>query len=286
MIDLLVLAIAPAIFIFLYIYAKDRYEPENLHLVFWIFLLGALSIIPAALIEMPFPDGVFTSAVVAPVVEEGLKFLVVFLFVYRNVEFDEPVDGIIYAMAAALGFATIENILYVLEGGIAVGILRAIVSVPGHVIFSCIWGAALGIAKFRPEQSRTGIILAGLFGAMLLHGIFNFSVEILEIYGFLLILFVIIPLGWWMTSRNIRCAHDDPASWCSAMQRGEAAVAGAPGMAGPGVTSLPPLNGAGMTGAGNAPENPAPADRFCTQCGAELPEGIRFCNNCGRQNTK
>ena len=68
MLDLLILAIAPAIFLFLYIYAKDRYEPEPLHLVLWIFFLGALSTIPAALIESPFPDGVFTSAVVAPVV--------------------------------------------------------------------------------------------------------------------------------------------------------------------------------------------------------------------------
>ena len=192
-------------------------------------------------------------------------------------------DGIVYAMAAALGFATIENILYVLEGGLAVGILRAIVSVPGHVIFYCIFGAALGIAKFRPESQRTGIILAGLFGAMLLHGIFNFSVEILAVYGFRLILLVIIPLGWWMTNRNIRCAHDDPASWCSAIQRGETDGAGAPCMAGPVVTILPPLNGAGMAVAGTVPENPGHAVRFCTQCGTPVPEGRHFCENCGKE---
>ena len=72
-------------------------------------------------------------------------------------------DGIVYATAAGLGFATIENILYVLDGGIAVGIIRAIASVPGHVVFACIWGFALGTAKFRPENERTGIILTGLF---------------------------------------------------------------------------------------------------------------------------
>lgn len=277
MLDLLILAIAPAVFIFLYIYAKDRYKPEPHHLVLWIFFLGVLSTIPAALIESPFPDGVFTSAVVAPVVEEGLKFLVVFLFVYRHAEFDEPMDGIVYAMAAALGFATVENIFYVLEGGLAVGILRAIVSVPGHVIFSCIWGAALGIAKFRPEQGRAAIILAGLAGAMLLHGIFNFSIEILTVYGFLLILLVIIPVGWWMTSRNIRCAHDDPSSWCSAIERGR--------MAGPAVTgdtgTLP--ESTGRTPVPGTPAATVIPVRFCTQCGAPVKEGLHFGENCGKE---
>ena len=64
-------------------------------------------------------------------------------------------DGIVYATAASLGFATIENILYVLDGGLAVGIVRAIASVPGHVVFACIWGFALGTAKFRPANERT-----------------------------------------------------------------------------------------------------------------------------------
>jgi protease PrsW len=279
MIDLLILAIAPAVFLFLYIFAKDRYEPEPLHLVLGIFCLGALATIPAALIEMPFPDGVFTSAVVAPVVEEGLKFLVVFLFIYRQGEFDEPLDGIIYAMAASLGFATIENIFYVLDGGVAVGILRALVSVPGHVIFSCIWGAALGIAKFRPASSRAGIILGGLAGAMLLHGIFNFSIEVLDVYGFLLILLVLIPLGWWLTSRNIRSAQEDPASWCSAMGQGQAARPG-PGL--PGISCQTPLDPARVPGRVAYPENPAHADRFCTQCGAPVRETMRFCENCGK----
>ncbi len=181
MLELLVLALAPAMFILLYIYRKDRYEPEPLHLVLWVFFLGALSVIPAALVELPFPEGVISSAVVAPVIEETVKFLVVFLAVYRHPEFDEPVDGIVYAAAAGLGFASIENILYVMEGGVAVGIIRAVASVPGHVVFSCIWGYALGRAKFRPGSERAGIILSGLFFAMLLHGIFNFSLEVFEL---------------------------------------------------------------------------------------------------------
>ena len=269
MLDLLFLAIAPSVFIFMYIYAKDRYEPEPLHLVLWIFLLGCLSTIPAGLIEILFADGLFTSAVVAPVVEEICKFLVVYLFIWKSAEFDEPMDGIVYATAASLGFATIENIFYVIDGGMAVGILRAFLSVPGHVIFSCLWGAALGIAKFRPAKEQAPIILAGLLGAMLLHGIFNFSIEALDIWGVLLIL-VLVPAGAWWTCRSIRCAHAHPASYCSAQQRIVEAGTILPGIPGTGGAAMPP---------GQLPAE----QRFCTGCGAPLRPGASFCENCGRK---
>jgi protease PrsW len=267
MLELLVLAVAPTLFLLLYVYQKDQYEPEPLHLVAWVFFLGALTVVPAGLIELIFPEGVFSSAVVAPVVEEGLKFLVVFLAIYRHPEFDEPMDGIVYAAAASLGFATVENILYVIDGGVAVGILRAIVSVPGHVVFACIWGFALGTAKFRPEKERAGIILAGLSGGMLLHGIFNFSLEVFEAGGLILLLLVIIPLGWWMTCRNIGCAHADPASACSAQQREAALRAAIPAQ--PDTTSV-------GSGTGSSPG-------FCTDCGAPVNEGMSFCENCGKK---
>ncbi|HSA37692.1 MAG TPA: PrsW family glutamic-type intramembrane protease [Methanoregula sp.] len=273
MLELLVLAIAPALFILLYMYRRDSYEPEPLHLVAWIFFLGALSVIPAGLLELLFPEGVFSSAFVAPVIEETLKFLVVFLAIYRHPEFDEPVDGMVYATAAGLGFATIENILYVLEGGLAVGIIRAVASVPGHVVFSCIWGFSLGTAKFRPGNERTGIILAGLFGAMLMHGIFNFSLQVLTVAGLLLILLVIIPLGWWMTSRNIRCAHADPSSACSAQGRAEASGSAVI------IRKMDP----DIAVSAKSAEMVAPGQRFCTDCGATLHEGMRFCENCGKK---
>ena len=279
MLGLLLLAIAPSLFVFLYIYRKDRYEPEPLHLLAWVFFLGALSCIPAALVELLFPEGVIMSAVVAPVVEETMKFLIVFLVVYRHPEFDEPMDGIVYATAAGLGFATLENILYVLEGGIAVGIIRAVASVPGHVIFACIWGFALGTAKFRPENERARLILTGLLGAMLMHGIFNFSLEVFEVLGLLFILVVMIPFGWWMTCRNIRCAHANPASACSERQREAAAaatVAAAPATAGEGPGSLAIPAGSAGTGA------PVTVQRFCTDCGAPVRPGMRFCEHCGK----
>lgn len=273
MLGLLLLAVAPSLFIFLYLYRKDRYEPEPLRLVIWIFFLGTVAVIPAAFIELLFPSGIFVSAVVAPVVEEAIKFLVVFLTIYRNPEFDEPVDGIVYAMAAGLGFATLENILYVLEGGLMVGIVRAIASVPGHVVFSCIWGFALGTAKFRPEEDRTGIILVGLAGAILMHGIFNFSLEAFDLLGLLLILVLIVPFGWWMTCRNIRCSHADPSSASSVQEHLQSG--GAAGVV------QGTMQNCGMKHAYSSTRESG--QKFCTNCGFPVKTGIRFCENCGQE---
>jgi RsiW-degrading membrane proteinase PrsW (M82 family) len=285
MLELLLLAIAPSLFVFLYIYRKDCYEPEPLHLLAWIFFLGALSVIAAGLIELPFPEGVISSALIAPVVEESLKFLVVFLAIYHHPEFDEPMDGIVYATAAGLGFATVENILYVIDGGIAVGVIRAIASVPGHVVFACIWGFALGTAKFRPENERAKIILTGLFGAMLMHGIFNFSLEVFEALGLILILVVIIPFGWWMTCRNIRCAHADPASACSALNRSASLLSGTTPAVVPPLPQADPAStpGPGLSGLAPAEIYPGIPHHFCTHCGAPKEDGMKFCENCGKE---
>jgi RsiW-degrading membrane proteinase PrsW (M82 family) len=282
MLELLLIAIVPSALLLWYIWKKDSYEPEPLHLIAWVFFLGTLVAIPAGILEMPFGDGLIAMAVIAPVVEEGLKFLVVYLAVYRHPEFDEPMDGIVYATAASLGFATIENIGYVLEFGFEVGIGRAITSVPGHLIFACIWGFALGRAKFRPASERTGIIIAGLLGGMLLHGIYNFTAGFV---GFGVVLLVILPLGWWMTCRNIQSAHADPASACSAINH----LQSPPGLAMPGDPLPHPQaypaspDAPCPAGAASAKSTSEGTPRFCAHCGAPNKSVSRFCENCGKQ---
>jgi RsiW-degrading membrane proteinase PrsW (M82 family) len=286
MLGLLVLAVAPAVFILWYVYRKDYYEPEPLRLVVQVFLLGGLSVIPAAVIEYPFPSGIITSSVVAPFVEEMIKFCVVFFFVYRLPEFDEPVDGMVYAAAAGLGFAAVENVFYVLEGGIAVGVLRAIASVPGHMIFSCIWGYALGIAKFRPASARGPVIIAGLAGSIVLHGIFNFSLEVYEVAGLVFILVLIIPLGLWYTRRNILMAHADPASAFSLLQRSSASRTGILSDGNSGIMPGTDLSGQlSATASTNTGRDPARITNvhYCTSCGMHAVDRERFCRNCGKE---
>lgn len=218
---ILALALAPGVFWAWYFYRRDKFEPEPAALIVKIFLLGVLVTFPVAFVEGFF--GLFIAlplimgAVVAPIVEEYGKFWVVRRFAYHNPEFDEPMDGIVYAAAAALGLATLENILYVFTAyltspSLALGtiVVRAIFSVPGHALFSGVWGYALGRAKFAPAEERSGIVLRGLLLGMVLHGIFNFLLFSAEIVAYAMAVFilVLIPGLWILANRNIRRALD------------------------------------------------------------------------------
>lgn len=169
---LLTLAVAPGAFLLWYFWHRDRLEPEPRGLVMRVFFLGMASGLPLALIEAPVPKP-WDMILAAPLVEELGKFLVVYLFVYRLREFDEPMDGIVYGVAAALGFATLENILYVMDAGVGTGLLRAVLSVPGHALWGSLWGYALGRAKFTTGPDGTRWVVGALLLAMLSHGLFN-----------------------------------------------------------------------------------------------------------------
>jgi protease PrsW len=177
-------AILPAFLWMIYFYRNDRYAPEPKKLVARTFLVGA--IVGAAMVfslkELPFQLSFLALAVfVAPVTEETAKFLCVRWTVYERKEFDEPVDGMVYATAAALGFASIENVIYVLgswskgpEAGVMVLAGRSVLSVPAHALFSSLWGLALGWHKKRKSRKSSMLVVAGLFAGMVLHGLFNY----------------------------------------------------------------------------------------------------------------
>jgi RsiW-degrading membrane proteinase PrsW (M82 family) len=146
---------------------------------------------------------------VAPILEEYAKFSVVKRTVYRSREFDEPVDGIVYAAAAGLGFATLENIIYIFSSyetsmvfALQTGVIRALLSVPGHALFSGMWGYALGQAKFMPPSRRGRVIAMGLLLAIIMHAAFNLL--LLDDIGVAVLVLVITPLLWWLIHRRIR----------------------------------------------------------------------------------
>lgn len=216
---ILALALGPGIFWAWYFYRRDRYEPEPAALIIKIFLLGVLVTFPVAFVEGFF--GLFIAsplimgAVVAPIVEEYGKFAVVRRFAYRDTEFDEPMDGIVYAAAAALGLASLENVLYVFAAYVtspelALGTIavRAIFSVPGHALFSSVWGYALGRAKFSAPERRSRIVLEGLVLGMVLHGAFNFLLMTAEVFAYTMVVFILIliPGLWILANRNIAAA--------------------------------------------------------------------------------
>jgi RsiW-degrading membrane proteinase PrsW (M82 family) len=182
---LLALAIAPGIAICIFIYLKDKYNKEPLGLLLMSFILGMLSIIPALIAEVVFGiktenlPGASLSAValfaygVVALSEEGSKFLVLRFYCYPKKAFDDPFDGIMYAVMVGMGFATLENIAYVLQNGVGTGITRMFLSVPAHATFAVLMGYHVGLAKFNPARRGWYFLLAKIW-PVIFHGTFDF----------------------------------------------------------------------------------------------------------------
>lgn len=202
----LLIALAPGLFLFWYFNHRDKYEPEPKRKIVKIFFLGALMVIPAAIIEMLLMTVVNRSTagllnifvlsflVIAPI-EELLKYLAVRKWIYKSLEFDEIMDGIVYTVSASLGFATVENVMYVLRLGIETGIVRAFLAVPGHALFGALMGYYIGKAKFNKEK-ETQLILRGIIYAILCHGIYDFLVLAPSALSSLVILLLVVLLLW------------------------------------------------------------------------------------------
>lgn len=169
------LASAPAIFWLWLFYRRDRWEPEPKAKVLKLFALGMGVAAPVFVLERWLPGPatpIFDNLIRVALVEELFKFLPVWLLVYYDREFDEPMDGIIYMVACALGFATVENALYALQGGGRLLLLRAFTSTLAHVGFSGLLGYKLGVAKFR-ERGGVWLVLRAFFAVVVLHGVYD-----------------------------------------------------------------------------------------------------------------
>ncbi len=213
-----ILAFAPGLF-WLWFFIRGRaYRPKPRRLLAGAFFLGMASTIPAAALEFVFlydsdieagGDLAATAAamlfVVGPV-EELSKFLAVRLGPYRSLYFDEPRDGLVYAVAASLGFASLENFFYILAYGPEVMIGRAPISTLAHVIFGSFWGLALGVQAQTGRRGRRLWLAGGLLAAAAAHGVFNTLVFTLSPAGILLAL-LLIGLGLIWTLSRFRWAQ-------------------------------------------------------------------------------
>lgn len=186
--ELLALAIAPGLAICIYIFWKDKFDPEPKKLLIWAFILGILSIIPAVILELlvtrtgiVYSDSILKTGIYAfagvALIEEAVKFFVVFRFIYPKKDFDEPFDGITYCVMASMGFATLENIAYSVDYGAGTAILRMFTAVPAHAAFGVVMGYYMGLAKFNTQKSNTYLAYA-LFIPSILHAAYDFPLMI------------------------------------------------------------------------------------------------------------
>jgi RsiW-degrading membrane proteinase PrsW (M82 family) len=180
------LAIAPGLAIVLFIIYKDRYNKEPKLNLIVSFILGCACIYPAIWLEQTFSyvlDGtlmgvaVFSYFVVA-LSEEGCKMVALRFYSYRQKSFDEPLDGIVYSVMVSMGFATIENVMYVMKyaelgSGLQIGLQRMFLAVPAHATFAVVMGYFVGKAKFSPVNAKMFMFM-GLAGAVFFHGTYDF----------------------------------------------------------------------------------------------------------------
>ncbi|MDA3893081.1 MAG: PrsW family glutamic-type intramembrane protease [Salinivirgaceae bacterium] len=185
MINLLLISVAPVFVILAYIYYRDKYEKEPLSLLLEGLLAGGVIVLPIVYFEQlidpigydfgQIPSAVWTAFMVAALVEEAFKFFAVYILIWRNPNFNERFDGIVYAVFVSLGFALVENVMYVFGNpdGLRVGLSRAITAVPAHAIFGIMMGYWLGFAKFIPSK-RVVYMISAFAYPFLFHGIYDF----------------------------------------------------------------------------------------------------------------
>ena len=260
---LFVVAVAPSVFLLWYFYHADKYKHESKRLLGGTFLIGAMSTIPAMFIEGAYSEPSLSAGIFAVfvyfllgvgLVEEFMKFLSVRVYAYRSKQFDEPMDGIVFGVAAALGFATVENILYVLLNGLETGVIRAIVSVPGHTFWGAIMGFYLGEAKAR---GRPRLAVYGLAIVVFLHGLYDTVNAILPGWVALVAMLAIVWIVYFKVVKKEIAEAEAESPYES------------------------------------KPSNPPPRQptttlgptRVCPQCGNAVQAGTKFCVVCGQRVT-
>jgi len=182
---LVALAVAPGIAVSLFIYSLNKYGKGAMRYLVFSFILGMAATVPALLIQLravdvrtePWRHSIasylwYAFAVVA-LSEEGSKFLVLRCYAYPQKAFREPFDGVVFGVMIGMGFATVENIEYVLKFGAGTGLSRFFLAIPAHAAFAILMGYPVGRAKFA-DRRRFWLLLWGLLVAVFFHGSFDF----------------------------------------------------------------------------------------------------------------
>ena len=207
---LFAIAILPVVLLMIFIYRKDKYQQEPIKSLIKAFIGGMIAIpldiiivlgINKVLGGTTLANTVFFSAFLeAGIPEELSKFLIFMIFIWNDKNFDEYFDGIVYATFIGLGFACVENIEYVFNYGFQTGVVRALLSVPGHFLFGVVMGHFLSLAKFHPEKRGT-YILTGVLLAMLAHGLFDWLLMVANVMpvigGIIYIVFIWGDIKLW-----------------------------------------------------------------------------------------
>lgn len=187
--NLLFLALIPGIIIIIYIFRKDKVEHEPWSLIFKLVAFGAISCIPAVFLETGFNAlnpgfeqgsigfAFYEAFLVAALCEEFCKYMLLRLGSWRSPHFDYRFDGIVYGVSVAVGFALLENVMYVMDGGLYTALMRGVMAVPLHAFCGVFMGISYGAAKKYSIMGQRGkaskATIRALLIPMIIHGIYD-----------------------------------------------------------------------------------------------------------------
>jgi RsiW-degrading membrane proteinase PrsW (M82 family) len=229
----LILGFAPGIFWLWWFRRKDDLEPEPHGRLLKVFLLGAAStalVLAVHPLLAPWLRGregagrtLLEVFVLVALVEECAKLLAFLLGAYLSRDLDEPLDGIVYGIAAALGFASTENVVYMFrfeDPGLIV--MRSFTATLAHVVFTGSMGFFFGLARFR--RRKLLLMAAGLALAVLLHGLYDLFLLPGRAGPGLVSLLGLLPLGLLSLGLKIRWARARSAEHHPELVEGTGAV--------------------------------------------------------------
>lgn len=220
-----ILALLPAVYLIIFVYRHDKVEKEPISLLLKLLFFGALSIVPTVIVGtilelllgilLPIDSAVynfFYMFIVVALVEEYWKRWAAER-AWNHPAFNYRFDAIVYCVSAALGFAALENLLYVSEGGLSTAILRAVTAVPSHAIDGVIMGIFFGEAKICEMRGN----LAGkkyyrrlsLLMPMLAHGYYDFCLTSGSLLMLLFFIIFVIALDVWAVKYIKRASAED-----------------------------------------------------------------------------
>lgn len=215
-------ALLPVIILLVYIYFRDRRSPEPVSQLLKGFAFGLVSVPLSLCISIPFgmlglyvdspvtvADCVRTSFFGAAIPEELAKLFMLWLLLRRNRYFDEKMDGIVYAVCVSMGFAALENLIYLFSNSgdyMSVGIMRGLFSIPGHFAFGIAMGYYYSMVKFYPKAPKQNFVMVFLV-PILMHGVYDsllFIIEVAPVMNGILFVVFILLCGWMWRFANRR----------------------------------------------------------------------------------
>lgn len=208
---LLTVAIAPGLALFSYFYLRKQIAKEPSRTLFHTFIYGAIMTFPIMFIQHVFEEEhifehiFFRNVLFTSALEEFFKWLILLLAIYRHVEFEDAYDGILYGASVSLGFATVENILFLLTYGTDIAFMRALLPVSSHALFGVVLGYYFGQAKFASEERKVKLLAFAFLAPFSLHVIYNSIFLIQELFLYLIIPFMLFL--WWFGLTRVKYAH-------------------------------------------------------------------------------